>query len=280
MAETAIRIWFSSSFVFNHNPSFLKSLFAIPSWGSLRDVFANRIVVLWPDLNLHIFYSLSSAYELEPRVNLFPIKNTLVPSYVRSVHYWLHRGTSCKVLWGPLSQHGLVVQASCSVLKFLSLMFLSLIFWKEKSLFLCSLQRLILTKRSCMLHGLIWGNSSSTAMGFHCFARVGQILSCPLFDYKSCNCNNTEKVVVLELCVLLWLCWVFLWTLKKQLAHISVIPSFLCEPMSLCRACCYRAGDSKPQMRVGNECINQSIITAPTSSAIPDRGRCLSLSHP
>lgn len=68
--------------------------------------------------------------------------------------------------------------------------------------------------------------------------------------------------------------------LKKWLAHISVIPSFLCEPMSLCRTCCYRAGDSKPQMRVGNECINQSITTAPASSAIPDRGHCLSLSHP
>lgn len=131
-----------------------------------------------------------------------------------------------------------------------------------------------------MLYGLILGNSSSTAMGFHCFAVVGQMLSCLLLDYNSCNGNNTEKVVVLELCVLLWFRGFFLCVLKKQLAHISVIPSFLCEPMPLCRARCYRAGDSKPQMRVGNECINGSITTAPASSAIPDRGHCLSLSYP
>lgn len=69
-------------------------------------------------------------------------------------------------------------------------------------------------------------------MGFHCFAVAGQMLSCPLFDCNSCNSNNTEKVVALELCVLLWF-GVFLWALKNQLAHISDIPSFLYEPVSL-----------------------------------------------
>lgn len=132
MAETEIRIWFSSSLVFNHNPSFSKSPSAIPSGGLLRDVFANRIFVLWPDLNLRIFNSLGPADELELRVNLFPIKNTLVPSYVRSVHYWLHRGASCKILWGPLSQRGLVFQASCSALRFLSFTFLFLLYFEMR----------------------------------------------------------------------------------------------------------------------------------------------------
>lgn len=58
--------------------------------------------------------------------------------------------------------------------------------------------------------------------------------------------------------------------LKNGLAHIAVIPSFLCRPVSLCRTRCYRAGDLKPQMRVGNEGINHSITTAPARSATPD----------
>lgn len=108
---------------------------------------------------------------------------------------------------------------------------LYVIFWKEKSLVLCSLQRWILTRRSWMLYGLILGNSSSTAMGFHCFAVVGQMLSCLLLDYNSCNCNNTEKVVVLELCVLLWFRGFFCGFLKNSLCT-SVL--FHPSSVSLC----------------------------------------------
>lgn len=52
------------------------------------------------------------------------------------------------------------------------------------------------------LSALHFGQLFITSMGFAVFR---QILSCPLFDYNSCNRNNTEKVVVLKLCVLLWL---------------------------------------------------------------------------
>lgn len=81
-------------------------------------------------------------------------------------------------------------------------------------------------------------------------------------------------------CLFAFVCLFSFCGFLKKVSRVSVIPSFLCKPMSLCRTCCYRAGDAKPQMRVGNECINQSITTAPASSAIPDRGHCLTLSRP
>lgn len=166
---------------------------------------------------------------MELRVNLFPIKNTPVPSYVRNVHYWLHRGNSYKILWGLLSQHDLMVQASFPCSNSHLLYSFSPLFWNEKSFFPCSLQSWMLTRRSWVLYTL--DNSSSHPWALLCSGRYYLVPSSTIILATV----TTQRKWLFSSCVFCCGFLFILWALKNQFAYIAVIPSFVCKPMALCR---------------------------------------------